>query len=277
MISTLSWRDYKNIVLVLLIVIGCLYTYINFRSMVPLTVLETETPLEQIEPEKKLPEEKKIRVQVKMISEPKKETPKPLQKAPAPVKKKTAPQHQAYTPTRELMEKGRKMLGDKGQKIGSFPRIVVDYKTHLGIRNYLNAMDKLGGRFYILDKQLGRIVARLDVNYKKLVSKGSLRGMSPRSRVVTHEKNILPYLEMARQDYGPGNYDIILLVPLEMDQYLISALENAVNKKGELIKEYSSFMGVYVERNGDFYLGVDRGVYKKGGIVPLNVSIKIGR
>ena len=255
-------RKTKNIGLVLLILTGLVYLL-----MMPGANLPVKPKITKPEPVKKEKEIQKIAITLQKIEKPKPKAPE--------VKKPPAPKSMQYLPKPNLMNKGKRMIGEKGQKIGTFPDIVVDYKRHLGVAGYLSAMNRLGGRFYILDQDRGKIVARIDNTLGNIESRGSFWGLSPRSRQVSQEPVLDKYIQQAKERYGPGSYSVILLIPLKIDQYLIGVIDDAVRKSGRTIKDFSSFYGVYSLNKGRMFLWIYEARLKSGAKTPFDLSVEI--
>jgi hypothetical protein len=208
-----------------------------------------------------------VAVTMQPVAEPEKEK-KPENRPPA-----VKPMQ--YQPGRNMVDQGSAMIGDKGQKIGSFPDIVVDYTKHLGIKGYLSAMEQLGGRFCILDQARGRIVAQIDHKEKRVLPRRSFKGLSPRSRQVARDPLLDRYIQQAQLRYGSGNYAVILLVPLKMDQYLIGVLDDAVTQSGKSIRDYAGFYGVYSQQKGGMFLWIYEARLKSGATERFDLSIRI--
>ena len=99
--------------------------------------------------------------------------------------------------------------------------------------------------------------------------------MSPRSRQVSQEPVLDKYISQAKDRFGPGNYSVILLVPLKIDQYLIGVIDDAVRKTGRSIKDFSSFHGVYSHKNGRVFLWLYEARLKSGIKKRFDLSVGI--
>ena len=187
----------------------------------------------------------------------------------------SVPEHLQYIKAKSLVDSGKQFLGENGLKIGSFPVINVNYRKFLGINEYLKEMQRIGGRFYIMDLRTGTIINRVDFAQKQLVPKGSLGGLSPRSRLVEKEPSMNRYIKNAENKYGKGNYAVILLLPLKIEQYIIGAMNDAVSRQDFDIKMFSSFNGLYIKKNKILYLGINKGILKNRTKKPLNISIAL--
>lgn len=172
------------------------------------------------------------------------------------------------------INKGRKIAGDNGQMIGSLPPISAKYQQTLGFQAYASSMNKIGGRFFIIDEVKGEILCGLDLKNEKLTSTGNLFGLSPRSREVD-EPQLNEYLVAAKNEYGLGHYKTILLLPLEIDHYIIGAISRTLETKRLEINEFKKFDGVYVKKDDNFYLGIYKGHLKDGTNHSLNISIAL--
>lgn len=276
----------KNIILCTMILIGFIYI-IHCSRMANSRTAETiipEPPKQAIA--RKKSEEKRVKVSIKPEPMPQPEEKEIAKQESAPKadphkaakqESDSAPPKQTFAPSAAIVKAGANLTGKKGEKIGAFPQIVADYNAKLGINRYMAAMNAMGGRFYILDKQLGKIKCRIDVANQTLVPKGSLWGLSPRSRAVNNEPALAPLLEQARKEYGAGDYGIILLIPLNVDQYLIGALDKGMRQLNRNLKNISMFKGYYAQRGNELYLNVQSANMKQGSRLPLNFIIRLGQ
>ena len=121
----------------------------------------------------------------------------------------------------------------------------------------------------------GEIVARIDFDTRSLSLEKNLKGLSPRSRLIEKEPSLYRYTEAAKRSFGNATYEVILLVPREVDQYIIGTLSDVANKSGGDIKRFSYFRGIYVQRGNNLILGIFEGKLKNGPAKKLNVSIQL--
>jgi len=189
--------------------------------------------------------------------------------------KKEVARHFKYTHKKVFVDKGKELLGEKGKKIGFFPEIKVNYRKYLGITKYLTVMNSLGGKFYIINMGTGQIAARIDLDARKLSLQKKLAGLSPRSRLIEDEPSLFKYIDAAKVEFGKGDYEVILLLPLEIDHYIIGALSDITKNLGNDIMQFSSFCGVYVLKGNDLFLGIYKGKFKNGKMKHLNASMKL--
>jgi len=253
----------RKTIFVILIFLGVLYL-IAFQPLAP--------PKKNVQKVPKSKDSDKLYISLRALPNPVEK--KPVKKPKKRIKKKVDP-HYKYTRSKSYINKGRASLGKRGQKIGSFPEIKANYRKHLGINGYLTAMERLGGSFYILNMDTGDIAAQIDTRNRALSLKKNLSGLSPRSRLIENEPTLFQYIKIAQNAFGNGNFAVILLLPLEIDHYIIGALSDTANKIGEDIKNFSTFYGVYVMRGRDLYLGIYKGRLKSGHIKKLNVSLRL--
>lgn len=265
-IRRLSKRNVKNLVLLSLIFLGVWYLSLTLLSA---------PPKENRQSKKEATVSRKIAVSLRVIPKDMPEVPNKSSDRKSRDSKKKNVQAMSYTQTSALSSEGKRLVGKNGQKIGSFPCIIANYRKYLGIHGYLKSMAALGGRFFVLNTGSTYIEAEIDVANKRLVDKGSLAGLSPRSRLIEGEPVIADYLRLAKRKFGMGNYTVILLLPMEIDHYIIGAINNSIEVLGKNIKEFSTFQGVYVRRNKDLDLGIYEGTLKTGAKQRLNISIKL--
>lgn len=267
----------KKIIFIILILMGVCYLFSYTRNNKILISEKIEIQKEkQEEPADKTPE----RIEIILRTLPPENT---IEKKRTANKKsmnniskyRSVPEHLQYIKAKSLIDSGKQFLGKNGLKVGSFPVINVNYRKFLGINEYLKEMQRIGGRFYIMNLRTGTIADRVNFAQKQLVPKGSLEGLSPRSRLIEKEPSMSKYIKNAENKYGKGNYAVILLVPLKIEQYIIGAINDAASRQGCDIKMFSSFNGLYIKKNKILYLGINKGVLKNNDKKPLNISIAL--
>lgn len=176
----------------------------------------------------------------------------------------------------DLMATGKKLLGDKGQNIGSFPDIIVNYQKHLGTVKYIKTMRRLGSRFFVMNLISGDIVAGIDFDVKGLNIDLDFSGLSPRSRLIRDEPSFSVYVDAVRKVFGnKGSYGIVMLVPVQVDHRIIGTLSDVVKKFNHNIKDYSRFKGEYRIRNNRLYLEIHRGEFKNKPGQDMDISISL--
>lgn len=266
-IRRFSKQNVKNFVLLSLIFLCGWYLSVTLSS--------SGLPKENRQAKKEAIVSRKISVSLRVIPNDVPEVPDKSADRKSSDSRKNNVRVMSYAQTSALSSQGKQLVGKNGQQMGSFPCIVANYRKHLGIHGYLKSMAALGGRFFVLNTTSTHIEAEIDFDNKRLVAKGSLAGLSPRSRLIDAEPVIADYLRMAKRKFGMGNYTVILLLPMEIDHYIIGAINNSIEALGKNIKEFSAFQGVYVRRNRDLDIGIYEGTLKTGAKQRLNVSIKL--
>ena len=216
--------------------------------------------------------EKKVKVALKMI----KEAPTVKKKVISPKKKavQRAPINRVGA-SQDLINKGRKIIGNHGEMIGGFPEIIARYRKTLGFYQYLGSIRGIGGRFFIRDKERKRLAAEIDFDAGQLTAIDALINLSPRSREITGESGITRYIKLAEHSYGPSTYSIILLLPLNVDYFLLAGMEEILKKEALSNRDFISFNGIYKKKNDDLILEIISGRLKNGKTKKMGVSFNL--
>lgn len=177
--------------------------------------------------------------------------------------------------SKNLIEQGKKMIGNKGQKIGEFPEIIAQYRNTLGFSNYVKFMKNIGGRFFIFDKRNKKLVAEIDFNSERLEAINNLNNLSPRAREITGEPEVYKYTKLAELYYGPSTYSIVLLLPLKVDYFLIAGIEHYLKQRGLTSKDFISFKGIYKTQANMLILEIISGKLKNGKTKPIYINFNL--
>ena len=232
------------------------------------------------EPAEKTPfeRESKAYVTIRIEKEPEdtseKETQQDLpvnQKVQEP--KSPVPQQVDFTPS--VLTSGQSLV-EQGQKAGSFPALSADYHSYLGLNTYLEEMQALGARFFVLNARTVTLIGEIDFIQGRLIEAKNLVGLSPRSREITSEKKLLDFLQQAEQEYGKGDYQIILLVPAAQEAYLLGGIEQGVRSMGHSVMDFSSFRGTYKKEEASLLLKISSGMLKTGEHKELDITLRMG-
>lgn len=216
--------------------------------------------------------EKKTNVSLKMI----KEIPK-VKKKNIPPKRKRVKRAKIKTvrASRSLINQGRRIIGNHGEMIGGFPEIIARYRKTLGFYQYFRSINEIGGRFFIMDKDRKRLVAEIDFDSGQLAEIGDLINLSPRSREITGESGIARYTKIAEHYYGPSTYSITLLLPLDVDCFLVAGLEEALKEEGLSNSDFICFNGRYKKKADDLVLEINSGRLKNGETKRMKISFNL--
>ncbi|MBI4638944.1 MAG: hypothetical protein HY727_21615 [Candidatus Rokubacteria bacterium] len=195
---------------------------------------------------------------------------KPPAKPPAPRPTEQAPD--SVVPNAVILEHGRQWLS---LVEGGFPPISARY-SHLGFPGYAAAMEALGGRFFVYDGD--NLRAEIDWRAGRLVAfeRSSLAGLSRRSRDLTDEAALAGVVTGAARAWGPAPYQVVLLVPVWLDQALVGAIVAHVQAQGRDPREFSGFEGRYVRTPaGELVLQVLAARHTAAGTIPMNLAINL--
>ena len=217
-----------------------------------------------------LPKEKGVRVTLE------KEPPPPPIKAPSKSKKRRSEVISGvYRVNPSLVRSGMAMVGEKGEHLGSFPAVTANYRAKLGFQAYVSALQGLGAKFFIRDRNRKKLVAEVDFRTLYLNPVKGLEGLSPRSRIISGESAIRQYIDLAKVIFGKGDYQMIMLLPLRLDAAFIAGTEKALKRSGYNIREFHSLQAIYKKGTRGLSLVVVKGFHKSGRRVPLNLHFNL--
>jgi hypothetical protein len=199
----------------------------------------------------------------------KRETAEPVPMDSAPP---TGEVSQTIQPTESLIREGQQLMG--GLEDAGFPSIVADYRTHLGFDAYVQGMERLGGRFFVMQRGAGRLVWEIDFASGALDPMTGRIGLSPRSRAIRNERRVQEVLHKANI-LEPGNYEVVLLIPLRLEACLVGALQRVVAGDARDVGDFAEFRGVYKSAGGRLSLEFQQARLKSGQEVPLDVHVPI--
>lgn len=123
------------------------------------------------------------------------------------------------------------------------PAVLATYK--ISIKHYLQFMIKNGAKIGLYDSSKAKFVCSIDTagNFHKRFRK---IGMSPRARRITND---FPFnqsvIKKAAKQYGPSSYEILLLIPQDMDDRFYRNMNKAITKAGRSPKDVSLVRVVY--------------------------------
>jgi hypothetical protein len=171
-------------------------------------------------------------------------------------------------PTPALLARGAELLGEKAERLGTFPSIVADYRHTLGSKAYAAAIAALGGRFFVWDALTQKVTSEIDLASKttRPLDRHHLRGMSTRSWDVSGEASLTVYVTSKRQR-------VIALVPLSVDRAIMAALEQILQPMA--LRDFTVVRGVYSRQGGDLLLTIASGTTRAGQVMPLSVRINL--
>lgn len=174
-----------------------------------------------------------------------------------------------------LINQGRKIIGDHGEMIGGFPEVVARYRRTLGFYQYLGSINEIGGRFFVMDKGHKKLVAEINFDSERLEEIDDLANLSPRSREITGESGVSRYMELAEYYYGPSTYSIVLLLPLNVDYFLVAGMEESLKEEGLSNRDFICFNGIYKKQGDDLILEIISGRLKNGETKRMKVSFNL--
>jgi hypothetical protein len=236
------------------------------RPVVPeATLLSLEKQEKELVPQ---PPPKRVSVKVTI-----ERTPEPISKVSQ--KKKPTVISKVYRVDNSMVRSGMALVGEKGEHLGSFPAITANYRVNLGFEAYVQSLRSLGARFFIRDRGRKKLVGEVDFQTLYLSPINHLDGLSPRSRIISGESAANQYIELANVMYGKGHYQMILLLPLDIDAALIAGMEKALRKSGYDVKDFISLQARYEKNSRGLWLVVVKGTHRTLNRIPFRVRFNL--
>jgi hypothetical protein len=220
--------------------------------------------------EKPVPQPPPKAVSVKVTIE---RTPERISKVSS--KKKPTVISRVYRVDSSMVRNGMALVGERGEHLGSFPTITANYRVNLGFQAYVNSLRGLGGRFFIRDRRRRKLVGEVDFQTLYLSPINHLDGLSPRSRIISSESAANQYIELANVMFGKGQYQMILLLPLQIDAALIAGMENALRKSGYDVRDFISLQARYEKDSRGLWLVVVKGTHRTFDRIPFRVRFNL--
>ncbi len=130
----------------------------------------------------------------------------------------------SITPDALALERGRAQL-----RAGRFPRLRATY-ARIGFARYRDAVQGLGGAFFVYDAAARRPLARIDPASGAVEHRVDLEGLSVWPRDVT--RHLSGALASGRDALGPAADRIVLLPPSSLDAALLGGLDAHLRSVG---------------------------------------------
>jgi hypothetical protein len=203
-----------------------------------------------------------------------------IERSPDPVRKPSRKKRpkvisKVYRVDKSLVKSGMALVGQKGEHLGSFPAITANYRVNLGFESYVKSLQGLGARFFIRDRRRRKLVGEVDFHTLYLSPIRHLNGLSPRSRIISSELAANQYIELANVMFGKGDYQMILLLPLQIDAALISGMEKALGQSGYDVRNFISLQARYEKDSRGLWLVVVKGTHRTLDRIPLRVRFNL--
>ena len=213
------------------------------------------------------PRELPVKVSIERI-------PDPVRK-PSLKKKRPRVISRNYRVDKSLVKSGMALVGEKGEHLGSFPAITANYRVNLGFESYVKSLQSLGARFFIRDRIGKKLVGEVDFHTLYLSPIRHLNGLSPRSRIISSELAASQYIELANVMFGKGDYQMILLLPLQVDAALIAGMEKALRQSGYDVRNFISLQARYEKDSRGLWLVVVKGTHRTLDRIPFRVRFNL--
>jgi len=157
--------------------------------------------------------------------------------------------------------------GDGKEKGGFAPNLVAEYE--MPVKEYLLYMESKGGRVLVYDKVKDGFVFEIK-GEDALVAPSDISRMSHRSRRLTSDfpksKEILAKVE---ESFGKGNYEILLLLPDNLEESIYENISRLIKKQGLNPEDVAAVFIEYRNNKSSIYVYVKKvtgsfGVHKIG-------------
>ena len=111
----------------------------------------------------------------------------------------------------------------------------------LGFSSYLQALVRqAGARVFIGDMEQHKLRAELVPGSGELEPVGVLQGLAMGRPRIVSDPEAEPYLQRARQRFGPGNYEVIALFPQGVEWWMIRRLTQQARRQGLVVCRVNS-------------------------------------
>lgn len=162
---------------------------------------------------------------------------------------------------------------DVAPSSGEFPQIVARYDA-LGFSAYLQALAwRAGARVFVGDMHEHKLRAELVPGREELQPVGSLQGLALERPRIVSDPEAEPYLQGARQRFGPGSYEVVVLFPQGVEQWMVEQLAQQARRQGLDPSALARFEGHYRLSGGNLVLVITEAVEKGGRVLPLSVRL----
>jgi hypothetical protein len=261
-------RQINSLLLILAFYVGLLLGFLRSeRPLFPDPPALAPVKLEKELRPKPPPKELTVKVSIER-------SPDPIRK-PSLEKKRPKVIAKVYRVDNSLVRSGMALVGQKGEHLGSFPAITANYRVNLGFESYVKSLQSLGARFFIRDRWRKKLVGEVDFHTLYLSPIRHLNGLSPRSRIISSELAANQYIELANVMFGKGDYQMILLLPLQIDAALTAGMEKALRQAGYDVRNFISLQARYENDSRGLWLVVVKGTHRTLDRIPLRVRFNL--
>ncbi len=215
---------------------GCLLLFLsvfflsqNFFPHYSSDIVIKKVPLQKKEHKKP---ENAVKIQVANIAWPEK------------IKKQTPP------PAKRKAEVKKKTPKGEGQIVGKFA---------CDIKFYITQMKKKGAKLVLYERKNGKLYEISDQNNLTIMSRID-KSYSQTSRRITDDyPDSLKIIKNAEKLYGPGHYEIILLIPDTLEKGLKQHLAQIAGQKTKVkLNQVSTFFISYKNQNSQLAIKLDK-------------------
>jgi len=157
--------------------------------------------------------------------------------------------------------------------VDQFTQIVATY-DELGLQSYLRALVRdAGSRIFIADMEQKELLAAVSLEDEEIHAPGSFAGLAVGRPRIVDDPEAKAYLTQARQQFGPGNYSLIVLFPQRVEEWLVRELGQKSRQAGINPTTLLRFEGKYQMKGQQLVLVITRAVQREGQQIPLSVRL----
>lgn len=162
-----------------------------------------------------------------------------------------------------------------GVEAGDFPPIIADYDD-IGFRPYLQAaVREAKAGVFVGDTNRQTLVAEVDPVTGVLHPVRSLDGLAARRPRRLRDAAAEPFLQQARDEFGPGAYELFLFFPERTEHRLIRILSEHLSAKRVAVADVTHLRGLYRLQNGHLTLVITEATEKGGRSISLTLSVDL--
>jgi hypothetical protein len=156
------------------------------------------------------------------------------------------------------------------------PAISASYAESIGFTRYVQAMEALGGRFFIYDDTRNRLLHGFSPLTGKTapVDPASLRGLSPRLRELSYEPAVEAVLNRYRITQSRSRIKWVLLLPREVETSIAAQLSGAIQNGNLPPGEWSRADATYRMSGGRLVLHLVQ-LRGSAGVQSVDFSLRL--
>ncbi len=149
---------------------------------------------------------------------------------------------------KSAVKKSKKQSIKKPQGSQGF-NLLAKYK--ISMDSYLKIMTAKGGKVVMYDMSKEGVVCQIDPVRGKIINNPDTSSMSIRGRRITEDyPKARHFISIAEKFYGPGSYELILLLPKKLDEFFYGKVTRIILRRGIDVKNVTSVEMEFSSRDG---------------------------